>query len=104
MKEPTSVTISSSDVDCINEFYKNFGFEMPQELADAIEAFKDEETLINQRELTKQLTIAITNIEDPTLKSLFEPVIGACRKSACELQFADDIDNMLAVKPDEEVE
>ena len=104
MKEPNSITISATDVDCIIKFYENFEFTVPEPLMDAIDAFKADETLLNQRELTKQLTIAITEIEDETLQKLFEPVIEACRKSACQLQFADDIDDLLAKKPEDKVE
>ena len=104
MKEPTSVTISASDVDCITKFYENFGFTIPEPLVDAIDTFKEDQTLLNQRELTKQLAIAITEIKDETLVELFKPVIDACRETACRYQFADDIDKMLTVDSEEDTD
>ena len=100
MGKLNDVVIGVNDVECIEKFYENFGFTMPNKLKDAIKAFEGEQTLGTQRELRKQLTLAITEIDDPTLNKLFKPVIDACRESGCEMQFEDDIDDMLTVDKD----
>ena len=102
MTKLNELVICVSDIECIEKFYTNFGFTMPEKLKKAVKGFEQEQSIETQRELKKQLTIAITEIDDPTLNRLFKPVIDACRESGYEMQFEDDIDDMLAVDKESE--
>ena len=98
----TVMVIEPQDVECVYKFWDNFGFKMSDSLKDALENFKADPTIVTQRELRKQLTIATTAIKDEALAELFKPVLEACHEKAVEMQFEDDIDEMLQVDPDEE--
>ncbi|NVM34016.1 MAG: hypothetical protein HWN81_00370 [Candidatus Lokiarchaeota archaeon] len=95
MKKLCDVVISADDTEVITTFYDRFGFTMPNDLKEAINAFKEKQTLFTQRDLIKQLTIGLVNIKDETFIKLFSQVLEGCKKTACQLQFEDDIDEML---------
>ena len=103
MQQLREVVIESSDTDVITKFYENFKLEMPKPLKDSIDNFKKEQSLLTQREFKKQLVIALDSLEHAELKTIFEPVLEACHKNACALQFEDDIDKMLTVDEEEKV-
>lgn len=95
------VTITPEDVAGAAEFWTHFEIPMPQALADAIEAFKNNPTVETQDNLKLQVTTAIGHTKHEAFEDeMFKEIVQECKDVAYGMTFERELEATLT----EEVE
>jgi hypothetical protein len=90
------MVIGPNDAEAVQKFFDHFSLKMPKELKKAMEEFKGDPNLKTQKRFVIEVNRAISGQHSiDALDEMFKPIVECARETAYELEFSDEVTEML---------
>ena len=90
------MVIGPNDTQAVEKFFDHFGLKMPPELKKSMDAFKKDPNLKTQKKFVIEVNRAISGKHSiDALDEMFKPIVECAKETAYELEFSDEINDML---------
>ena len=90
------MVIGPNDTQAVEKFFDHFGLKMPKELKKSMDEFRKDPNLKTQKRFVIEVNRAISGKHSiDSLDEMFKPVVEHAKETAYELEFSDEINEML---------